>query len=589
MKKKHEKFTMLLILIMAGNTLAGLVGHWPLDEASGTIAHDVSGNGNDGVIKGDPRWIVGIKGGALEFDGDDYVDCGNDNSLNFNDSISISVWIKPEADETKPISPLCKANSGRVGWSWQLRYGWNSPKPYMGFVFNATGGPVWIYVNQNLVLNEWCHIVASYDGKTAKCYLNGMETDSADMTGFAAGSSSLLIGQDGWHDGWIGAIDDVRIYNHELYEVEIKQLYRHENGSPVPATLLKMADELHKAKSINEKQKPQKTIVFLENKIAEYEQWEEDNTSEVKIRDEFLFSELNFLLARAREAAGAPKNDIVTAYKQSILRQSFGRHYVPALLWLFNNTSTNVYTDVVRKSMRYSSDAHNNLPYIAKDFESSKNWAAFKFFLDAVFDEVSQPVSCAKDIATGLRKSGLWMDNFWEYAKNTPKLTQYVITIYEKHAQEMISKNKFLMAAEIYHEIINQCGSERDKAAYELKALECILNNGEYRRVSSELRKFTKDKGFIDKDLDRRTILLEAHAYMHLNKIDHAITAFSQLVTDRPYSEQAQEAEFFIGYCSMLKGKYEEATKAFKSVIRNSPQSSYANKAHLCLARIIKE
>ena len=181
------------------------------------------------------------------------------------------------------------------------------------------------------------------------------------------------------------------------------------------------------------------------------------------------------------------------------------------------------------------------------------------------------------------------MDNFWEYAKNTPKLTQYVITIYEEHAQEMISKNKFLLAAEIYREIINRCSSEKDKAAYELNALECILNNGEYRRVSSELRNFTKSKGFNDKDLDRRTILLEAHAYMHLNEIDHAIAAFSKLVTDRPYSEQSREAEFFIGYCSMLKGEYEEATKALNSVIRDSPQSSYASKARLCLTRIMKE
>jgi tetratricopeptide (TPR) repeat protein len=589
MNKKYEKLTFLVILIVAGNTLAGLVGHWPLDEASGTIAHDVSGNGNNGVFKGDPKWIVGIKGGALEFDGDDYIDCGNDTSLNFNGAISISVWIRPEADETQPIAPLCKANAGPAGWSWQLRYGWDSPKPYMGFVFNGTGGRVWIYVNQNLILNEWCHIAASYNGNTVKCYLNGKETDSADMTGFAAGSSPLLIGQDGWYDGWIGAIDDVRIYDHGLYEAEIRQLYCHGSGTPVPATLLKLADELHKARSIVEKQSPQNAIVFLEKKIAEYELWKEDNTSEDKVRDDFLFSELNFLLARAREAADAPKNDIATAYKQSILQQSFGRHYVPALLWLFKNTSTDVYTDVVKKSMRYSNGARSNLHYIAKDFESSKNWAAFKLFLDVIFDEASQPVSCAKAIATGLRKNGLWTDNFWENAKSTPQLTQYVIATYEEHAQEMISQNKFVRAAEIYHEIINQCGSEEDKAAYELKALECIFNNGEYRRVSSELRSFVKNNGFTDKALVRRTILLTAHAYMHLNEIDRAIAAFSKLVTDHPYSEQTQEANFFIGYCRMLKGEYEEATKALNGVIRDCPQSSYANKARLCLTRIMKE
>jgi len=589
MNKKHVKLTILMVLIVAGNASAGLVGHWPLDEASGTIARDVSGNGNDGVFKGDPEWIVGIKGGALEFDGDDYIDCGNNTSLNFNSEISISVWVRPEADETQQIAPLCKANADPTGWSWQLRYGWNSPKPYRGFVFNATNGRVWIYVNKNLILSKWHHIVASYNGNSVKCYLNGKETDSADMTDFAAGSSHLLIGQDGWYDVWIGAIDNVRIYNHGLYEAEIKQLYSHGSGSPVPATLLKLADELHKAKSIIEKQRPHNSIFFLEKKIAEYELWKEQNRSEATVRDDLLFSELNFLLARAREATDAPKNDIATAYKQSILQQSFGRHYVPALLWLFKNTSTNVYTDVVKKSMYFSSGARNNLHYIAKDFELSKNWAAFKFFLDTIFDEGSQPVSCAKVIAAGLRKNSLWTDNFLEYAISSPYLTQYAIATYEESAQKMISLNKFIRAAGIYREIINQCSSEEDKAAYELKALECIFNNGEYRRVSFEYRNFVKGNGFTGKVLIRRTILLTAHVYMHLNEIDHAIAAFSKLVTDYPYSEQTQEANFFIGYCSMLKGEYEEATKALKGVIRDCPRSSYANKAHLCLARIKKE
>jgi tetratricopeptide (TPR) repeat protein len=584
-----EKLIIPLVLIVVGNALAGLVGHWPLDEASGTIAHDVSGNGNKGVFNGEPKWIAGIKGGALEFDGDDYIDCGNDTSLNFNGPISISVWIRPGADETQQVAPLCKANSGPAGWSWQLRYGWSSPKPYMGFVFNGTSGRVWIYVNQNLILRKWCHIVASYNGSTVKCYLNGKETDSADMRGLVNGSSSLLIGQDGWYDGWIGAIDDVRIYDHGLYQVEIEQLYSHDEKSPVSPMLLKLTDELHKARSIAEKQGSQKAIVFLEKKIAEYERWKQANPSEVKVRDELLFSELNFLLAKSGEAADAPKNKVAEAYKQSILRPSFGRHYVPALLWLFKNTSTSVYTDVVKKSMRYSSGARNNLHHIAKDFESSQNWAAFKLFLDAAFDEAGQPVSCAKAIETGLRNNGLWIDNFLGYARSTPQLTQYVIATYEEHAREMISQNKFLRAAEIYREIADQCGSEKDKAGYKLKALECIFNNGEYRRVCSEVGDFTRNIEFTDEVLAGKAILLTAHAYMHLNEIDHAIAAFSKLTTDHPDSEQAQEANFFIGYCTMLKGEYDKATKILNSVIRDCPRSSYANKARLCLTRIIKE
>jgi len=46
----------------------------------GNTALDSSGNGNDGTFVGNPQWVTGKFGGALEFDGDDYVNCGNDAS-----------------------------------------------------------------------------------------------------------------------------------------------------------------------------------------------------------------------------------------------------------------------------------------------------------------------------------------------------------------------------------------------------------------------------------------------------------------------------------------------------------------------------
>ena len=40
------------------NSTYGLVGYWPLDEQSGTIAHDVSGNNNTGNLINSPSWAV---------------------------------------------------------------------------------------------------------------------------------------------------------------------------------------------------------------------------------------------------------------------------------------------------------------------------------------------------------------------------------------------------------------------------------------------------------------------------------------------------------------------------------------------------
>ena len=49
-----------------------IVGHWKLDETSGTTATDSSGAGNDGTLNNmDPAtdWVYGEIGGGLDFDG----------------------------------------------------------------------------------------------------------------------------------------------------------------------------------------------------------------------------------------------------------------------------------------------------------------------------------------------------------------------------------------------------------------------------------------------------------------------------------------------------------------------------------------
>ena len=208
---------------------AELIGHWPLDEGSGGTAFDVSGNDNHGTLRGDPEWVAAIHKGGLHFDHDDDVDCGNDARLNLTGPISIAIWINPDRDESATIAPLCKAISGAGGWSWQLRYGWSSPQPDMGFQFNATGGRVWVYANQELTVGEWYHFAAAHDGSVVKCYVNGVETDAQPMTEFAGSTPPLYIGQDGWNDNWEGALDDVRLYDHGLSPAEVIAVMK---GSP---------------------------------------------------------------------------------------------------------------------------------------------------------------------------------------------------------------------------------------------------------------------------------------------------------------------------------------------------------------------
>ena len=226
----------ILIAGMASSAYADLVGHWRLDEGSGTTVSDSSGNGNNGTIVNNPvwdtKWIAGVSGSALEFYGvgsatgnGDYVEIKNSPSLDITGPTSIALWIRPDADDPEgkgtETAPMAKAMSGMSpDWSYQVRYGWGGPEPYMSFTFN-TSPRAWAFVGSNLDRGEWCHISCTYDGTTLTAYLNGEATDSTPMGPITSSQCPVLIGSDGWGCDWIGAIDDVRIYNHSLSEAEI--------------------------------------------------------------------------------------------------------------------------------------------------------------------------------------------------------------------------------------------------------------------------------------------------------------------------------------------------------------------------------
>jgi hypothetical protein len=191
---------------------------------------DGSGNSNDGTIVGAPTFVDGLAGYgmAMEFDGESYVDVGNDASLDIPGPISMGLWIRPGADDPEgqgtATAPMAKADAGASpSWSWQVRYGWNSPQPYMAFTFN-TSPRAWAYVGQNLEKDEWAHIACSHDGATLKCYLDGEETDSTLMGAITSSPAPVLIGSDGWRSDWIGALDEVAIYSRALSDGEIRYL-----------------------------------------------------------------------------------------------------------------------------------------------------------------------------------------------------------------------------------------------------------------------------------------------------------------------------------------------------------------------------
>jgi hypothetical protein len=86
-------------------------------------------------------------------------------------------------------------------------------KIYAGFTNNGTSTTV--TSSENLPLNKWTHIAATYDGASLKVYVNGT------LTGTVANTSALPSGVDAWYFGkaasgsnlFPGTMDEIRIWN----------------------------------------------------------------------------------------------------------------------------------------------------------------------------------------------------------------------------------------------------------------------------------------------------------------------------------------------------------------------------------------
>jgi len=92
-KKLIYLLSFILVLSIVGSASADLVAHLSFDESSGNVAHDTSGNGNDGTLNGDPQWVAGLISGALDFDGDgDYVEIPRI----VQDDFTLAAWIKTD-------------------------------------------------------------------------------------------------------------------------------------------------------------------------------------------------------------------------------------------------------------------------------------------------------------------------------------------------------------------------------------------------------------------------------------------------------------------------------------------------------------
>jgi len=211
----------------------GLVGFWKFDEGSATTTADSSGNNLHGTIAGNPAWIDGPAGYALQFDGDgDYVDLGNDSSFNMTAQITVAAWIKVDAFDCEWQAIITKGDG-----SWRLqRNGTTGSLEFActgAFVPGALVGSLFGSVSVND--GKWHHIAGTYDGSMICLYVDGEHDIASDAAGsIEVNDYNLFIGANAEKPdrNFKGSIDDVRIYSYALSAEEVTAISAEQN----PAT-----------------------------------------------------------------------------------------------------------------------------------------------------------------------------------------------------------------------------------------------------------------------------------------------------------------------------------------------------------------
>jgi len=196
-----------------------LVGWWKLEEGPGNIAVDWSGHGNHATLQGDPQWVDGYDGGALQCDGSgDWATTGlipADYALDGGNPKTVTAWVYTtgfnnggiyDMGSTADGQEFCLRTTATVD-TWRVqRYG------YPTYDFDVT------YPTEN----RWVHFAQVYENNFTILYANGVSIGTQTVT-LDTANAPFVIGRYGSNNSFNGIIDDIRVYNKALTPEEVKK------------------------------------------------------------------------------------------------------------------------------------------------------------------------------------------------------------------------------------------------------------------------------------------------------------------------------------------------------------------------------
>jgi hypothetical protein len=197
-----------------------------LDEGEGTVAHDTSGNGINGTVMNNPRWVSDCKfGGCILFNRD--VDYINFSTMPVNkildDEFTISFWAKAGSNRDRPT----------FGFQDSSKYLQMNPlASYDRAVVLGDGSSFqqFDYFLPVTFLSSWTHYAFVDNGTSYVIYVDGKKDFVEKIKVHPTGERSFVIGESGfvgsYQDNFNGYIDEFLIYDRGLSSEEVLALYK---------------------------------------------------------------------------------------------------------------------------------------------------------------------------------------------------------------------------------------------------------------------------------------------------------------------------------------------------------------------------
>ena len=201
-----------------------IVGVWLLNEGSGKVVVDMSGNGHDGeVVQGDgnAEWVAGKFNKGLDLQVGGHVVIPHHDSLNLEE-FTISIWVKvPQVLDTYQFVV------GKEAWPDRNYSMWILPG-VMTFGYSTPGAAQDLQVaSADVVDNQWHHVVGTFDGTKLVSYVDGVlsqQRDSAEKPATCNAPIKIGVQPPDANGPLTGAVDEFALFRRGLTEDEVLEV-----------------------------------------------------------------------------------------------------------------------------------------------------------------------------------------------------------------------------------------------------------------------------------------------------------------------------------------------------------------------------